>query len=263
MIDDPALAVAAPGPGPRHARRRDPRASLDERPGLGLAEAADRRRRWPSAVAGARLPGHRHAARDEARLPDRRASAGTRRWPRRSSASSTSTATGATASRPARTALLAGTPGTGERPGGRRSAGASPTRPRCSRSRSTASDLRLTTRRRCPAPARAARCGATFSRNHAVGATGLIMNAETGAILAMASYPVVRRAIDSPRPTASCFANPAIARQYEPGSVMKAFTVAAALDAGAITTARHLRRRQQSPRRAPSGSRTPIAADHP
>ncbi|HEY6608539.1 MAG TPA: hypothetical protein VI277_05015, partial [Candidatus Limnocylindria bacterium] len=29
----------------------------------------------------------------------------------------------------------------------------------------------------------------TFNRNHAVGATGLIMDAETGAILAMASYP--------------------------------------------------------------------------
>ena len=35
---------------------------------------------------------------------------------------------------------------------------------------------------------------------------------------------------------ATCSRNPAVARQYEPGSVMKAFTVAAALDAGAITT---------------------------
>ncbi len=75
----------------------------------------------------------------------------------------------------------------------------------------------------------------TFNRNHAVGATGLIMDAETGAILAMASYP----SYDANRfatTEGELFANPAIARQYEPGSVMKAFTVAAALDAGAITT---------------------------
>jgi cell division protein FtsI/penicillin-binding protein 2 len=32
----------------------------------------------------------------------------------------------------------------------------------------------------------------------------------------------------------SLFTNPAVSRQYEPGSVMKAFTIAAALDAGAI-----------------------------
>jgi cell division protein FtsI (penicillin-binding protein 3)/stage V sporulation protein D (sporulation-specific penicillin-binding protein) len=61
------------------------------------------------------------------------------------------------------------------------------------------------------------------------------MNAETGAILGMASYPSYDgnqfATTDGER-----FANPAVARQYEPGSVMKAFTIAAALDAGAITT---------------------------
>jgi len=74
-----------------------------------------------------------------------------------------------------------------------------------------------------------------FKRNQAVGATGLIMNAETGAIVAMASYP----SYDGNQfgtTEGELFANPAIARQYEPGSVMKAFTIAAALDAGAITT---------------------------
>ncbi len=79
------------------------------------------------------------------------------------------------------------------------------------------------------------RMWATFNRNHAVGVTGVIMNAETGAILGMASYP----SYDGNRfatTDGDLFANPAIARQYEPGSVMKAFTVAAALDSGAITT---------------------------
>jgi len=76
---------------------------------------------------------------------------------------------------------------------------------------------------------------ATAQVNGAVGVTGLIMDAETGAILAMASYPAYDGNQFSTT-DAERFANPAVARQYEPGSVMKAFTVAAALDAGAIST---------------------------
>jgi cell division protein FtsI (penicillin-binding protein 3) len=75
----------------------------------------------------------------------------------------------------------------------------------------------------------------TFRANNARGVTGLIMNAETGEILAMASYPSYDGNAYETTETAR-FANPAIARQYEPGSVMKAFTIAAAIDAGAITT---------------------------
>ena len=75
----------------------------------------------------------------------------------------------------------------------------------------------------------------TYRKNRAAGATGIIMNAETGAILAMASYPSYD-ANDFATTDGDLFSNPAIARQYEPGSVMKAFTVAAALDAEAITT---------------------------
>jgi cell division protein FtsI/penicillin-binding protein 2 len=75
----------------------------------------------------------------------------------------------------------------------------------------------------------------TYRLNSAAGATGLIMNAETGAILAMASFPSYD-ANDFATADGELFSNPAIARQYEPGSVMKAFTIAAALDAGAITT---------------------------
>jgi len=75
----------------------------------------------------------------------------------------------------------------------------------------------------------------TFQKNSAVGVTGLIMDAETGAILAMASYPSYD-ANAFATTDGDLFANPAVARQYEPGSVMKAFTIAAALDAGAIDT---------------------------
>lgn len=75
----------------------------------------------------------------------------------------------------------------------------------------------------------------TYEINRAAGATGIIMNAETGAILGMASFP----AFDANRfatTEGELFANPAVSRMYEPGSVMKAFTIAAALDAGAVTT---------------------------
>ena len=76
---------------------------------------------------------------------------------------------------------------------------------------------------------------ATYVANSAAGATGVIMDAETGAVLAMASFPSYD-ANQFATTSDGLFANPAVARQYEPGSVMKAFTIAAALDAGAITT---------------------------
>ena len=75
----------------------------------------------------------------------------------------------------------------------------------------------------------------TFKSNAARGVTGIVMDVDTGAIMAMATFPTFdanRYAEISPE----LFASPAIARQYEPGSVMKAFTVAAALDADAIST---------------------------
>jgi cell division protein FtsI/penicillin-binding protein 2 len=75
-----------------------------------------------------------------------------------------------------------------------------------------------------------------YRNNNAQGATGLIMNAETGAILGMASFPAYD-ANQFATTDGERFSNPAISRQYEPGSVMKAFTIAAALDAGVIDTA--------------------------
>jgi cell division protein FtsI/penicillin-binding protein 2 len=75
----------------------------------------------------------------------------------------------------------------------------------------------------------------TYRDNEAEGVTGIIMEADTGAIVAMASYPTFD-ANAYAATDAALFTNPAVTRQYEPGSVMKAFTVAAALDARAITT---------------------------
>ncbi len=75
----------------------------------------------------------------------------------------------------------------------------------------------------------------TFKRNHAKGVTGIIMDVHTGAIKAMANYPTFD-GNDYANTDPSLFVNPAVSRQYEPGSVMKAFTISAALDAGAVTT---------------------------
>ena len=73
----------------------------------------------------------------------------------------------------------------------------------------------------------------TYEMNLAQGATGLVMDVHSGAIMAMASFPSFdANSYGSTDP--ALFTDPAVSRQYEPGSVMKAFTVAAALDAGAI-----------------------------
>ena len=75
----------------------------------------------------------------------------------------------------------------------------------------------------------------TLRRNAAQGVTGIVMDVETGAIRALATFPSYD-ANAFARFGPELYTNPAVARQYEPGSVMKAFTIAAALDAGAITT---------------------------
>lgn len=73
----------------------------------------------------------------------------------------------------------------------------------------------------------------TYVENKAEGVTGMVMDVRTGAIVALASFPSFdSNSYAGTDPT--LFTNPAVARQYEPGSVMKAFTIAAALDAGAI-----------------------------
>jgi cell division protein FtsI/penicillin-binding protein 2 len=75
----------------------------------------------------------------------------------------------------------------------------------------------------------------TYRRNYAKGVTGVVMDVNTGAVLALATFPSYD-ANGYAKLDPALFTNPAVSRQYEPGSVMKAFTIAAALDAGAITT---------------------------
>ncbi len=75
----------------------------------------------------------------------------------------------------------------------------------------------------------------SYKKNLAHGATGIVMDVHTGAILAMATFPSFD-GNEYGKSDPTLFDNPAVAHPYEPGSVMKAFTIAAALDAGAITT---------------------------
>ena len=66
------------------------------------------------------------------------------------------------------------------------------------------------------------------------GATAIVMEPNTGAILALANWPRVdaNALEDSPE---SARKNRAVAVTYEPGSTFKAFTVAAALEDGKVT----------------------------
>jgi cell division protein FtsI/penicillin-binding protein 2 len=66
------------------------------------------------------------------------------------------------------------------------------------------------------------------------GATALVMDPNSGAILALANWPLVNaNALDEAPQYAS--ENRAIGAVYEPGSTFKAFTVAAALEDGKVT----------------------------
>lgn len=69
----------------------------------------------------------------------------------------------------------------------------------------------------------------------ATSGTIIIMNPRNGEILAMASYPTFdpNAYFDVDNPEA--LSNPAISEVYEPGSIFKVVTVAAALESGAIT----------------------------
>src|SRR5690606_34765854 len=62
--------------------------------------------------------------------------------------------------------------------------------------------------------------------------TIIIMNPRNGDILAMASYPSFDPNNYTEITDASVLVNPAIGEQYEPGSVFKVITMAAALDIG-------------------------------
>ena len=71
--------------------------------------------------------------------------------------------------------------------------------------------------------------------HHAKGGSVIAVNAKTGAILAMCSYPSFDpndyRDVDDIK----VYNNPAILYQYEPGSVFKVITMAAAIDQGKVS----------------------------
>ncbi|MCD6284488.1 MAG: penicillin-binding protein 2 [Anaerolineae bacterium] len=71
----------------------------------------------------------------------------------------------------------------------------------------------------------------------ASGGTILVMNPQTGEILASASYPDYNPSLYSTYDVSEQgrFVDPAVSVVYEPGSVFKMFTVAAALDSGSVT----------------------------
>ena len=73
-----------------------------------------------------------------------------------------------------------------------------------------------------------------ISETGASGGTVLVMDPRTGAIIAMASLPSFDPNSYGQAPLAN-FTNPTISSNYDPGSTMKAVTMAAGIDTGAIT----------------------------
>lgn len=64
----------------------------------------------------------------------------------------------------------------------------------------------------------------------------VVMDPKTGEILALAVYPTADLNAYSNPANANAYVDTAVSAQYEPGSVFKVFTVAAALDAGTLST---------------------------
>lgn len=75
----------------------------------------------------------------------------------------------------------------------------------------------------------------TIKEQDATGGTIIVMNPQTGGILAMASYPNFNPNTFYNVNDQSLFVNPAVSRQYEPGSTFKIITMAAGLVTGTIT----------------------------
>ncbi|MDP2932645.1 MAG: penicillin-binding protein 2 [bacterium] len=75
----------------------------------------------------------------------------------------------------------------------------------------------------------------TVSGHGAKSGSVIVVSPKTGAVLAMANYPTFDTNKFSEVADASLFNNMSIQNPYEPGSVMKAVTFAASVDAGGIT----------------------------
>lgn len=75
----------------------------------------------------------------------------------------------------------------------------------------------------------------TAEKHEAEGGSVIIMNPETGALIAMCSYPDFDPNNYSSVTDISVYNNPAIFSEYEPGSIFKPITMAAALDLDLVT----------------------------
>ncbi len=75
----------------------------------------------------------------------------------------------------------------------------------------------------------------SIAESGATGGSIIVMNPRTGEILAMASQPSYDPNAFFDIEDPDLLRNPAISSEYEPGSVMKVLTMAAALDLGAVT----------------------------
>lgn len=76
---------------------------------------------------------------------------------------------------------------------------------------------------------------ASVAKHNAEGGTVIAVNAKTGAILAMCSIPNFNPNNYKDEKDLKVYNNPAILYQYEPGSVFKVITMAAAIDQGKVS----------------------------
>ena len=97
----------------------------------------------------------------------------------------------------------------------------------------------------------------------------VVLDAKTGEVLALANWPSYNPN-NRDKPGVSVLRNRAVTDEYEPGSTMKPFTIATALDAGKIkpntvinTAGGVFTRERTDHTRHPPGSRAHDNADHP
>lgn len=76
---------------------------------------------------------------------------------------------------------------------------------------------------------------AAVKQHGASGGSVIVLEPKTGRILAMCGYPDFEPSRFSEAESIRAFNNPAIFDPYEPGSIFKSVTMAAAIDAGAVT----------------------------
>lgn len=75
----------------------------------------------------------------------------------------------------------------------------------------------------------------TVKKWNAKGGSAIVLESKSGAVLAMATYPAFDKNNFSKEKNLGIFLNHAVSSRFEPGSVFKAVTMAAALESGAIS----------------------------